>query len=79
MKRCIHGRGIVAEVGDEDAGGEVVEPPAFRRPVEDAGAAGEDGLRGREGPQGARLEAGQAGRGRALEVGFVGVVQREGS
>ena len=35
---------IVSQVGDQDAGSEVVEPPAFRRPVEGAGTAGQHGL-----------------------------------
>ena len=47
---------IVPEVRDEDTGGEVEEPFAFGRPMVDAGAAREYGLRRRERAQRARLE-----------------------
>ena len=60
----------MAEVGDEHAGGEVVEPAAFGRPVVDAGAAGEHGLGRRVGPQGTRLEPGGTRSRAALEVGL---------
>ena len=56
-KRFIHVVGIVAEVGDEHAGGEVVESAALGGPVVDTGAVGEDGLRRREGAERARFES----------------------
>src|SRR5262245_5884770 len=51
------GSRIVPEIGDEHAGGEVVQPPAFRSPVKDTSAFREDCLRWCERPQGLRLDS----------------------
>src|SRR5207244_2087232 len=51
------GMAVVAQVGDEHAGGEVVKATAFGRPVVDAGAGGQDGLGWSEGAEGTWFNA----------------------
>ena len=64
---------VVPEVGDQHPAGEVEQPPAVGRPVEHAGAAGEDGLGRGEGAEGPRL-----GGGDAVAVGVGGGFARVG-
>ena len=68
----------MAEVGDQHAGSEVIEPPAFRSPVIDPGAASEDGLGWRVGPQWRAAPGERSGRERHSTPVLAGWCRRYG-